>query len=253
MKRFLSLGAGVQSSTLLLMSDCGELPKLDAAVFADTGWESKATYEHLGWLAETVNIPIYVVQDKNIRVDIEAAEVRNPNNEMHIPAFTQTGALPRQCSSKYKIIPIRRKIRELNNGAHPLVMWIGFSVDEVGRIGSGKYDPKYITKIYPLIDLRMTRYDCLEWNKSHGFPVPPRSSCIGCPYKSRADWRSTQDSQDEFADAVLVDRLIRQKGGGRGDLYLHQSCEPLDKIDFRTLEDLGQMNWLNECDGGCNT
>ena len=33
----LSLGAGVQSSTLLLMSCRGVLPKLDAAIFADTG------------------------------------------------------------------------------------------------------------------------------------------------------------------------------------------------------------------------
>ena len=51
-KLVLSLGAGVQSSTLLLMSCLGELPKLDCAVFADTGWETKATYRHLEWLIE---------------------------------------------------------------------------------------------------------------------------------------------------------------------------------------------------------
>ena len=37
----LSLGAGVQSSTLLLMAREGEL-ELDAAVFADTRWEPAA-------------------------------------------------------------------------------------------------------------------------------------------------------------------------------------------------------------------
>ena len=36
--RVLSLGAGVQSSTLLLMACHGEL-ELDAAIFADTQWE----------------------------------------------------------------------------------------------------------------------------------------------------------------------------------------------------------------------
>jgi hypothetical protein len=45
--RLLSLGAGVQSTTLLLMSVYGDLPKLDAAIFADTGWEPKRVYEHL--------------------------------------------------------------------------------------------------------------------------------------------------------------------------------------------------------------
>lgn len=48
--RVLSLGAGVQSTAVLLMSATGELPKLDAAVFADTQWEPKAVYEHLEWL-----------------------------------------------------------------------------------------------------------------------------------------------------------------------------------------------------------
>jgi len=45
--RVLSLGAGIQSSTVLLMSLAGELPRLDAAIFADTGWEPAAVYAHL--------------------------------------------------------------------------------------------------------------------------------------------------------------------------------------------------------------
>jgi hypothetical protein len=45
--RTLSLGAGVQSTTLLLMSLEGMLPKLDCAIFADTGWEPQRVYEHL--------------------------------------------------------------------------------------------------------------------------------------------------------------------------------------------------------------
>jgi hypothetical protein len=45
--RVLSLGAGVQSTTLLLMSVYGELPPLDYAIFADTGWEPARVYEHL--------------------------------------------------------------------------------------------------------------------------------------------------------------------------------------------------------------
>ena len=38
--RILSLGAGVQSSTMALMADQGAFGKKpDAAIFADTGWE----------------------------------------------------------------------------------------------------------------------------------------------------------------------------------------------------------------------
>ncbi len=48
--RVLSLGAGVQSTTLALMIEKGEIPMVDAAIFADTGAEPKAVYDHLDWL-----------------------------------------------------------------------------------------------------------------------------------------------------------------------------------------------------------
>jgi 3'-phosphoadenosine 5'-phosphosulfate sulfotransferase (PAPS reductase)/FAD synthetase len=39
--RVISLGAGVQSTTVLLLAHRGELPggPVDYAIFADTGWE----------------------------------------------------------------------------------------------------------------------------------------------------------------------------------------------------------------------
>ena len=49
--RVLSLGAGVQSTTLALLAVRGEIgPMPDCAIFADTGWEPRAVYEHLTWL-----------------------------------------------------------------------------------------------------------------------------------------------------------------------------------------------------------
>ncbi|ETA02416.1 hypothetical protein CcI156_10935 [Frankia sp. CcI156] len=45
--RVLSLGAGIQSTTLALLAVEAALPRPDAAIFADTGWEPRAVYEHL--------------------------------------------------------------------------------------------------------------------------------------------------------------------------------------------------------------
>ena len=70
--KVLSLGAGVQSSTLLLMACKGEIEKPDVAIFADTGWESATTYNHLKWLtveAGHYGIPVITVQSYNIRDD----------------------------------------------------------------------------------------------------------------------------------------------------------------------------------------
>lgn len=71
--RLISLGAGVQSTTMFLLAAEGRLPKPDAAIFADTGWEPKKVYRHLARLeqevAQTAGIPIYRVTAGNIRND----------------------------------------------------------------------------------------------------------------------------------------------------------------------------------------
>ncbi len=52
--RVLSLGAGVQSTTMALLALENALPKPDYAIFADTGWEPKRVYEHLDRLTEVL-------------------------------------------------------------------------------------------------------------------------------------------------------------------------------------------------------
>lgn len=72
MIKVLSLGAGVQSSTVFLMSCRGVLPKVDCAIFADTQWEPKEVYEHLAWLEEMGRqhgIPVHRVTAGNLRDD----------------------------------------------------------------------------------------------------------------------------------------------------------------------------------------
>src|SRR4051794_22841087 len=67
--RVLSLGAGVQSSTLLLMAVQGELD-LDAAIFADTQWEPAWVYDHLTSLeleARRAGIPLHRVTAGSLR------------------------------------------------------------------------------------------------------------------------------------------------------------------------------------------
>lgn len=48
--KILSLGAGVQSSTLALMCEAGEIEKPDYAIFADTGWEPRHVYQWLDYI-----------------------------------------------------------------------------------------------------------------------------------------------------------------------------------------------------------
>ncbi|MBP2230768.1 3'-phosphoadenosine 5'-phosphosulfate sulfotransferase (PAPS reductase)/FAD synthetase, partial [Azospirillum agricola] len=57
--RVLSLGAGVQSTTLALMAATAEVgPMPDCAIFADTEWEPHGVYEHLDWLETQLPFPV---------------------------------------------------------------------------------------------------------------------------------------------------------------------------------------------------
>ncbi|HEY1484715.1 MAG TPA: hypothetical protein VGF84_01350, partial [Micromonosporaceae bacterium] len=70
--RYLSLGAGVQSSTLIVLAAAGDIPTFDLAIFADTGWEPAAVYRNLDRLtgiAAAAGIPIVRVAQGHIRAD----------------------------------------------------------------------------------------------------------------------------------------------------------------------------------------
>lgn len=166
----------------------------------------------------------------------------------------------RQCTKEYKVEVVHKEIRRLL-GLYPgeraktgmmVEQWIGISVNEAGRMRDSQ--KKYITNRYPLIfdlDPPMSRQDCLRWIEENGFPRPPRSACLGCPFRSDTEWRLVQENADEWADVIEFDRSIRAKGGLRGQIYLHKSGKPLNEVDFSTAEEQGQMNWINECMGMC--
>ena len=52
--RILSLGAGVQSSTLALMIEKGEIENVSAAIFADVKGEPQEVYDWLNYLKKQI-------------------------------------------------------------------------------------------------------------------------------------------------------------------------------------------------------
>ena len=256
MIRVLSLGAGVQSSTLALMIARGELPPVDCAIFSDTGWEPKAVYEWLNWLETQLPFPIYRVSLGNLRNDI-FSKLEQPSKRIAaVPWFTlspkgKKGMGLRQCTSEYKLRPLQRKVVELMHGKRPkggCEMLIGISMDEVWRMKPSRV--QYVVNKFPLIEKQITRQQCLRWMEERQYPKPPKSSCIGCPFHSDAQWRAL--TPDEFADAVEVDRAIRNQPGFRGQQFMHRSFKPLDQVDFSTDEERGQLSLFNnECEGLC--
>lgn len=247
--RVLSLGAGVQSSALLLMSAAGELEHLDAAIFADTGWEPKAVYawlDELDLLAAAAGIPLLRVSGGDLRADALAGR---PSSWMPLYARGEGGRpqqLRRQCTANYKIRPIRRALRALGYGpSKPVEQWIGISLDEYQRARTS--DVRYVRNAYPLIDARLTREDCARWLSERGYERPQKSTCIGCPFRTNAEFRAL--SATEWADAVAFDEQIRERRTKRGQpVYVHRNAMPLGEVDMRSEQQRGQLDMF-ETDG----
>lgn len=255
----ISLGGGVQSSNIALMAAHGEItPMPDCCVFADTQAEPAAVYRWLDWLEKQLPFPVYRVTVGNLYDDTMKA-INAGTRVAAIPWFTMSpdgerGMGQRQCTNDYKLVPIRRKIRELLGGkTRPgaVSMWIGISRDEASRMKESGV--KYIVNRYPLtMEKYMTRHDCINWLTRHGYPIPPKSACIMCPFHSNAAWTAMMTDPVDRAAVVALDATIRNQGGFEGQQFMHRSCLPIDQVDFSTDEDRGQLNMFNnECEGMC--
>lgn len=197
-----SLGAGVQSSAMLLMAAAGEFDDLEhgrpeLAIFADTQWEPPGVYEWLGALRLDVyrhGIEIATVTAGNLRDDVvrfaagEGARYASPPFYVRAPNGDGQAILRRQCTKDYKLTPIWHELRRRGYGPrHPVEQWVGISLDEVQRMKPSRL--QWASTFYPLIEKRLSRHDCATWLLEHGYPIPVKSACIGCPYHDNATWR----------------------------------------------------------------
>ena len=230
----LSNGGGTQSIAIVVLIAMGKLPKPDLVLMVDTEREKE-------------NVLSY--QDEYIKplcnsMDVEYVRVRKSeytNNDVidnagnTLPPFFTTfndgrGKQPTFCSIKWKKEPIRRYLNE-RYGEKVLTRrgvdyWIGFTVDELKRV---KQDSSRKWRAcYPLIDLRLSRTQCIKLVKEFGLPTPPRSNCWMCPNMSSESWLSL--TEEDFKKAVKFEKELKVK---YSYLFLHQSFKPLSEVNFK--------------------
>jgi hypothetical protein len=281
-KHILSLGAGVQSSTLALMAARGDfadldgnITQLDAAVFADTQAEPSSVMLWLNWLEAEIArspypYPVYRVTAGSLEADETRIRTSSKSGKRYmkgsIPAFVlspdgKKGLLGRKCTSDYKIIPLQRKIRELvgikraGRGIIMAKVWIGISRDEIHRMKDSRVD--YIENTWPLIDAGMTRKDCVKWMLDNGYPEPPRSACYFCPFHGDAEWKRLRDQEpEEWQKAIAFEQRMQEAQRNQETLlgvpYLHSSCKPLSEIQLDRCDGYVQLEMFgNDCEGLC--
>ena len=119
----LSLGAGVQSSTLYLMAVAGELPRLTEAIFSDTQREPQSVYQWLEYLKTYgERVPLTVVTRGDLGADSLIVNKSKKSGKFYqknlIPFFLKNpdgtdGFFKRKCTDEYKIREVVKRQREL--------------------------------------------------------------------------------------------------------------------------------------------
>lgn len=176
------------------------------------------------------------------------------------------GKMRRQCTNEYKIVPIEREIRvmllemglakESRDGRiivkkNVLVeSWIGYTFDEVERIKPPTV-PWQVFR-YPLIERRMKKSDCIEWLSERGLPVPFSSHCRKCPLIGDERAIQMRDNDPEgYENRLQFDRDLRNgnlriAATAKGELYIHDSCVPLDEVSLDPERE-SLLSCINHC------
>lgn len=259
MKHVISLGAGVQSSTMALMAAAGEItPMPDCAIFADTQAEPRSVYRWLDWLQKQLPFPVYRVTagDRGKVEGIKTSKAGTQYARFFVPMYALTangqGMMMRQCTRDFKVTPIRRHIISMLSKGETAVQWIGISFDELDRMKESQH--KRITNRWPLVDMGIRRNDCLVWMEKHNYPQPPRSACVFCPYHTDREWNRLKTEEPEEFDRAVAYEKQQQEVVSHSDVFtgvpfLHGSLKPLESVTF--IDDRQSNLFINECEGMC--
>lgn len=254
----LSLGAGVQSSTLALLAAEGLVtPMPEAAIFADTQAEPAKVYEWLDRLEPMLPFPVLRVTAGNLAersVIVRTAKKTGRTYTKHnIPAFVSQDGRPaaplmRQCTVDFKTVPIARRAKQLAGKKREVVQWLAISLDEVVRMKPSRI--KRVTSRWPLIEMRWTREKCEMWLRARGLEVP-RSACVFCPFHRDAEWQRL--TPDEIATAADYERKMQAALAAARSWdsvpFLHRSLVPIDRVNFTNPNQ--RFVWGEECEGHC--
>lgn len=258
-----SYGGGVQSTAALALAAAGEIP-FRLFLFANVGDDSEypATLRYLDRYA----VPFAREHGLELRelrrrrrdgsVETLLGRMTAPGSRsLPIPVRFSSGVPARRaCTADFKIRVIGKELRRLGaTAASPALVGIGISVDEVERANSRRSEP-YETVVYPLLDLGLSRGDCVRIIVRAGLPVPPKSSCWFCPFRRMNSWLDMRWRDPGLFDrAATLERTLSERclQAGRDPVYLTDLGRPLAQaipagIEPLPLADEGD----GRCDGG---
>ena len=252
----LSYGGGVQTFGILLMIKNGLMEKPSALIFSNTMAEKPETIIHIETIVKPIckelNLPFY-------EVSYQEGLIQGYSKNNTIPNVTN-----RSCTLTYKIKPVNKQIKTLlgyqeaysriPKGTNVNVM-IGFTTDEINR--KAENQEHYLTNVFPLLDLNMSRNDVIQYIEKSGYEVPVKSGCFLCPFISLKGFVQLKiDKPDLFKIALDMEKNYFNSRPERKSGFIPNSQIKLEDISnmpslFSFVDKLHDDSF-GECkSGGC--
>lgn len=257
--RIFSYGGGVQSTAALVLAAQGRID-FKRFWFSNVGDDSEhpATLRYVTECAQPF-AAAHSLELRELRRTPKGQErtlydvlMREGSRTINIPVrMNDTGAPgTRSCTADFKIrrIAAWQKV-EGATPENPAVTGLGISMDEFQRMRTDSGVPHQVLE-YPLIDMRLSRQDCINIIAGAGLPVPPKSSCYFCPFHSLTEWRRLKEHEpDLFEKSAELERTINARRAelGRDPVWLTRALIPLEQAVAGTQHTL---DFDDACESG---
>jgi len=237
-------GGGRQSCAIAVAIIQGKLPKPDLAVMADTGRERFTTIPYLSKYVipglEAVGVKLEIV--KASEWGYYGERYVDGSGDLMLPVYTLENGIAGKnmpdCSGAWKRDTINHWLSKTHGITRSqFCKWIGFSRSPKELIRASRMQKSVKEggkkSRFPLIELGLNTYECLQLVKAHGWPEPKVSACWMCP--NLKDSERIELSDEEKRLAIEFDREVRAQFPGS---FLHGECHPLEEIELSRSNDL---------------
>ena len=240
MKTILSMGGGVNSTALLLTSSP------DLVLFVDTGSEKPGTYNYI----DTFLKPYCASKALpwiTVRREGKSKYAVWPLHEYYEKKARVPFRKGRETTVMWKIRPLYKWVKY---NANPCKMMIAIDAGEIHRMRDSGVD--YIENLYPLVTQGLTRSDCRNIIRKHGWPEPEKSGCWCCPFNSLASWQQLKLKYPElYQRALALEDAARKKWNAQKSTF--HGSGPLIQLDARFNNTNLDDYQTEECTGTCFT
>lgn len=262
--RTFSSGVGVQSTAAMVLSGQGVIDfpvHLWANVGDDSEHPASLRYarEILAPYAKAHGIEFHEL--RRYRRDgteetLLGRLTKEGSRSLPIPVRMDNGAPgTRSCTMDFKLRVIAKWHKQHGADANnPVHVGIGFSSDEMNRVGNARARAYEIVE-YPLIDLGISRAQCMEITRKAGLPPAPKSACWFCPMHRPSTWREmARDEPVLFRKSVDLENLLNERRDmlGKDHVYFTRFARPLDQAITAAQDGLfpDEDGWGESCDEG---